>query len=42
MDEKILEDFTKKVQEWTNQVPLIILGSGASIPYGIPFWGNME
>ena len=36
MDEKTLEELTKKVQEWTNQVPLIILGSGASIPYGIP------
>ena len=36
MDEKTLEALTKKVQDWTNQVPLIILGSGASIPFGIP------
>ncbi|MDR2927800.1 MAG: SIR2 family protein [Cytophagaceae bacterium] len=36
MDEKTLEELTKKVQDWTNQVPLIILGSGASIPFGIP------
>jgi hypothetical protein len=26
----------KELEEWTNQVPLIILGSGASIPYDIP------
>jgi hypothetical protein len=32
MDEKLL----KQVQDWTNQVPLIILGSGASVPYGMP------
>ncbi|MDR1848334.1 MAG: SIR2 family protein [Bacteroidales bacterium] len=36
MDEKKLEELKKKVQDWTNQVPLIILGSGASIPCGIP------
>jgi NAD-dependent SIR2 family protein deacetylase len=36
MDEKTLEELKKKVQEWTNQVPLVILGSGASIPFGIP------
>jgi len=36
MDEKNLEALTKKVQDWTNIVPLIILGSGASIPFGIP------
>jgi hypothetical protein len=36
MDEKTLEELKKKVQDWTNQVPLIILGSGASIPLGIP------
>ncbi|MDR0572720.1 MAG: SIR2 family protein [Tannerella sp.] len=36
MDEKTLEELKKRVQDWTNQVPLIILGSGASIPYGIP------
>jgi hypothetical protein len=36
MDGKTLEELTKKIQDWTNQIPLIILGSGASIPYGIP------
>jgi hypothetical protein len=35
IDEKTLEALTRKVQDWTNQIPLIILGSGASIPYGI-------
>jgi hypothetical protein len=36
MNEKLLNELTKKIQDWTNQVPLIILGSGASISYGIP------
>lgn len=26
----------KNLQTWTNNVPLIVLGSGASIPYGLP------
>jgi len=26
----------KQLQDWTNKVPLIILGSGASVPFGIP------
>jgi len=41
MDKKLLEELTKKVQDWTNQVPLIILGSGASIPFGIPSMTNL-
>ena len=28
--------FLKQLQEWTNKVPLIILGSGASSPFNIP------
>lgn len=36
MDEKTLEILKRQIQEWTNQVPLIVLGSGASISYGIP------
>lgn len=31
-----LEQIIKQLQNWTNSVPLIILGSGASIPFGIP------
>ncbi len=30
------ESIQKQIQEWTNNVPLIILGSGASIPFGLP------
>jgi hypothetical protein len=29
------EAFLKQIQSWTNSVPLIILGSGASVPFGI-------
>jgi hypothetical protein len=25
----------KQIQSWTNSIPLLILGSGASVPYGI-------
>jgi hypothetical protein len=31
-----LDSLIKLVQEWTNRVPLIILGSGASVPFGLP------
>ena len=31
-----LEDFSKIVQKWANNVPLIILGSGASVPFSLP------
>lgn len=31
-----IDDLLKQIQEWTNRIPLIILGSGASIPYGLP------
>lgn len=30
------EQFIKQLQIWTNQIPLIILGSGASVPFGLP------
>lgn len=26
----------KQLQDWTNKVPLLILGSGASVPFGLP------
>lgn len=28
--------YLKQLQEWTNRVPLLILGSGASVPHGLP------
>ncbi|MCF2875574.1 MULTISPECIES: SIR2 family protein [unclassified Tenacibaculum] len=31
-----IEDFLKIIQRWTNNVPLIILGSGASVPFSLP------
>ena len=31
-----LEQVIKQLQTWTRSVPLIILGSGASVPFGIP------
>jgi len=30
------EDLLKQIQDWANSVPLIVLGSGASIPHGLP------
>jgi len=30
------EAFLKQIQSWTNSVPLVILGSGASVPFNIP------
>ncbi|MBP1644465.1 MAG: hypothetical protein H6Q16_40 [Bacteroidetes bacterium] len=30
------EGLLKQIQEWTNKVPLIILGSGASVSFGLP------
>ena len=32
MDEELL----KQLQDWTSRVPLIILGSGASVPFNLP------
>jgi len=33
----------KQIQDWTNKIPLLILGSGSSIPFGIPsMWGLGE
>lgn len=29
-------DLLIKLQEWTNRIPLIILGSGASVPFNLP------
>jgi len=31
-----LDVLLKLLQDWTNRVPLIILGSGASVPFGVP------
>lgn len=31
-----LEALTKQLQQWTNNVPLLILGSGASVPFKLP------
>jgi len=31
-----IEQIIKQLQDWTNRVPLLILGSGSSIPFGIP------
>jgi hypothetical protein len=31
-----LDKLLKQLQDWTNRVPLIILGSGASVPFGLP------
>jgi len=34
-----LDSIIRLLQEWTNRVPLIILGSGASVSYGLPTMG---
>jgi len=26
----------KQLQDWTNKVPLVILGSGSSVPFNLP------
>lgn len=31
-----IDDLLKLIQNWTNRVPLIILGSGASVPFRLP------
>ena len=31
-----LNDVAKKIQEYLVDSPLIVLGSGASVPYGLP------
>ena len=31
-----IEDFLKLIQKWANNVPLVILGSGASVPFSLP------
>ncbi|MCJ8163357.1 SIR2 family protein [Pontibacter sp. E15-1] len=30
------EHLIKQIQDWTNRIPLVILGSGASVPYNLP------
>ena len=30
------EEILKQLQSWTNSIPLIILGSGASVPFKLP------
>lgn len=30
------EQLTKLIQEWTNRIPLVIIGSGASVPFNLP------
>jgi hypothetical protein len=30
------EALFKQIQSWTNNIPLVILGSGASVPFGLP------
>jgi hypothetical protein len=36
-----LDSIIKHLQTWTNSVPVIILGSGASIPYNLPSMWNL-
>jgi hypothetical protein len=31
-----IDALLKLIQDWTNRVPLIILGSGASVPFRLP------
>lgn len=31
-----IDALLKQIQDWTNRVPLVVLGSGASIPYNLP------
>ena len=31
-----IDSLLKLLQDWTNKIPLIILGSGASVPFGLP------
>jgi hypothetical protein len=35
------ETLLKHLQSWTNSVPLIILGSGASIPFKLPSMSSL-
>src|ERR1700722_19778928 len=38
MDNDVL---LKQIQNWTNNVPLLVIGSGASVPYGLPTMGAL-
>jgi len=31
----------RQLQDWTNKVPLLILGSGTSVPFGLPSMWNL-
>jgi len=36
MDRSLQEELFSYIQTWTKKIPLLILGSGASIPFGLP------
>lgn len=36
-----IDSLIKLLQDWTNRVPLIILGSGATVPFGLPTMGEL-
>ena len=36
-----LNDVTKRIQEYFADSPLVVLGSGASVPYGLPTMGGL-
>lgn len=36
-----LNDIAKKVQKYLEDTPLVVLGSGASVPYGLPTMGSL-
>lgn len=36
-----LNDLAKKIQEFLSDSPLVVLGSGASVPYGLPTMGKL-
>src|SRR5690554_2369246 len=35
------EAFFKRVQQYVAEIPLIVLGSGASVPFGVPTMGQL-
>lgn len=36
-----LNDVAKMIQEYLSDSPLVVLGSGASVPYGLPTMGGL-
>lgn len=36
MDANLQDTLFTNIQNWTKQIPLLVLGSGASIPFGLP------